>query len=111
MFRCLRVTAYIIHLTSYISHQLSHRKHRKLFKLHDAVDAYGTFGHLVDKDVGRVQVLEGNAVGSVVELGPPAWPVPAFALASKPFRNIIYKNSISPKSFRGLNDLGPCEKI
>ena len=80
-------------------------------KLHDAVDAYGTFGHLVDKDVGRVHVFKGDAVGSVVELGPSSWPAPAFALASKPFRNIIYNNFISPKSFRGLNDLGPCEKI
>lgn len=82
-----------------------------LDKLHDAVDTDGTVSQLINENICRVHVFKGDAVGSVVELGPPSWPAPAFALAAKPFRNIIYKNSISPKSFRGLNDLGPCEKI
>ena len=52
-------------------------------KLHDAVDTDGTVSQLINENICRVHIFKGNAVRSVVELGPPAWLVPAFALASR----------------------------
>lgn len=41
-------------------------------KLHDAVDTNGTVSQLINENICRVHVFKGNAVGSVVELGPTA---------------------------------------